>query len=359
MSKQRDNSPSGNELHQRFSNAPWGAFAIAGAILVVGGAFVLSLPGESQNPAPAAVTPAKANTEASASTDAASDTLCERQTWPYIDQRCAQRVNTARDTRKVRIVTDKGDSVTAVTPVPIVEPKDKPKPAPQPTVAHNDTRTVGPTAAPGAPADEAPQEQTAAAPRQPQPPAPPQDNARQAAPAPVPVVATATPAPQPAAPPAATNAMAQDNSKPANNTKTASVAPTAASAEPMSPGVDAMDNPPPKKSKAERAAEKTAEKKAKRESKREAKRRLKNDNDDADEEIAATRPAPLEERGARDERRARTESNARRGRSAVPDDVLAEVERATRGREDGGRRRIVVGDPRGQRVIIVPSEGGW
>src|SRR3954451_14812793 len=175
MSKQHDNTPSRNEFHQRFSNAPWGAFAIAGAILVVGGAFVFSLPEDSHNAAPA---PAVASAEASAATEtdgratgATSDeTLCDRQTWPYIDQRCAQRVNAARDTRKVRIVTDKGNSVTAVTAVPTVEPKpaDKPKPMPQPAVAHNDSHAIGPAAAPSAPADEAaPQGQQAAAAPQP------------------------------------------------------------------------------------------------------------------------------------------------------------------------------------------------
>jgi hypothetical protein len=305
------------------------------------------------------VASAEASPEGHAAPNTADETSCNRQTWPYIDQRCAQRVNAARDTRKVRIVTDKGNSVEAVTPVPVVEAKDKPKPVPQPTVARTDDRTIGPQVAPGAPADEAPQQtqQTAAVPQQ-QPASPPQPAPRQAAPAPAPVVATATPAPQPAAPPAATNAMAQDRSKPANNTQTAAVAPSAASAEPVSPGVDAMDNLPPKKSKAERAAEK-AEKKAKREAKREAKHRQKSDDD---EEIAAIKPAPLEEQSAREERKARAESKSRRGgRSAVPDDVIAEVERATRGREDSGRRRIVIGDPRGQRVIIVPREeaSGW
>ena len=197
MSKQRDDTPSRNEFHQRFSSAPWGSFAIAGAILVVGGAFVLSLPEESHNAASAP--PAVASAEASPSTTTTDsktpgatpdDTLCERQTWPYIDQRCAQRVNAARDTRKVRIVTDKGDSVTAVTAMPTVEPKanDKPKPAPQPAVAHNDSRATGPAVAPSAPADDT-ATQTAVAPQQP-PPAP-QNNPRQAAPAPAPVVATA------------------------------------------------------------------------------------------------------------------------------------------------------------------------
>src|SRR6185437_2031183 len=105
-------------------------------------------------------------------------------------------------------------------------------------------------------------------------------------------------------------------------------------AEPVSQGVNALDNPP-KNSKAERAAEKAAEKKAKREAKREAKRQ-KNNNESADEEIAAVKPAPLEERSAREERRAREDSRTRRGRNAVPDEVIAEVERATRQSEDRG-----------------------
>src|SRR3954463_4805265 len=114
MLKQRNNPSLGNGIHHRFSGVPWGAVAIAAAILVVGGAFILSLPEDSNNKVASPVTEASAD----ARPNPPDDTLCERQTWPYIDQRCAQRVEAARDTRKVRIVTDKGTSATTVTPVP-------------------------------------------------------------------------------------------------------------------------------------------------------------------------------------------------------------------------------------------------
>ena len=74
---------------------------------------------------------------------------CETQAWPYIDQRCAESADAARGTRQVRVVTDRGTSLTMVTPVPIVEPKPTPAPKPQ-TVAKAET-PLGPPVIPAPP----------------------------------------------------------------------------------------------------------------------------------------------------------------------------------------------------------------
>ena len=94
------------------------------AAIMLGAGVIFALPDIRTNPKPLPPRPMFPK-----QTRPLDESLCEKQAWPYIDQRCAQRVEAARGTRQVRIVTDKGNSVTVMTPVPVVEAK--PKPAPQ------------------------------------------------------------------------------------------------------------------------------------------------------------------------------------------------------------------------------------
>src|SRR5829696_1930310 len=146
MSKRRYFSVLRNSDHHPYS--PVLNIVAAVVLIGAGAALYLAWPDDAatQPQIAAASTPATAAASTPATTAAADESLCDKQAWPYVDQRCAQRVDAARGTRQVRIVTDKGHSVTAVTPVPIVEPKQKPAPQ-APTVAQND-KPLGPPVAP-------------------------------------------------------------------------------------------------------------------------------------------------------------------------------------------------------------------
>src|SRR5689334_1308308 len=98
---------------------PSGAVAGALVLLILGGGLLYALPEHSEDTAVAAAT----NPTATPALTPADDSLCDKQTWPYIDQRCAARIEAARGSRQVRIVTDKGTSVKTVTALPVVEQK--------------------------------------------------------------------------------------------------------------------------------------------------------------------------------------------------------------------------------------------
>lgn len=261
----------------------------AGGIAILGAGLLLALPDASNESATAS---------AAVDQTASAESACDKQAWPYIDQRCAQRVEAARATRQVRVVTDRGTAVTMVTPMPIVEPKPAP---PKPVVAQA-ARPIGPVAAP--------------------------------APAPKVGLAAAQ-----SAPPAAANAMAMEPAKEFSKTRSASISPSPASAASVSPGVEAFDDMPSKKSKAQKKAEK-------REAKRETKRQKAIEQDDGSvpaEVVAAVKSL-----------------QGGRARSGVPAEVLAAVEEAV---ARGGERRgqvVTVGSPTGggQRMYLVPRERG-
>lgn len=212
------------------------------ALLLLGAGLVMALPDSDEAASPAAAANAAATPVASG-----DDSLCGQQSWPYIDQRCAARVETARGSRNVRIVTDKGTTVNTVTPMPVVEKKRAPQPA-QPTVAKAEPQPqpkIGPTV--------------------------------------IPAVAQAKPEPETTgSAPAGSRAMASANMPPA-----------ATSRAPVSPGVDAIDTDRPK-SRSARAAEKRAQEKAQR---REAKLRKFQNAGVPDEVIAAVEEAARRDRG--------------------------------------------------------------
>src|SRR4051794_13602926 len=124
MSARRDNSIK-NEARRANPYLPSLTVLSAVAAVALGAGIFLALPDGEGDETPATTAAATADLPESGP----DESLCDKQAWPYVDQRCAQRVEAARGTRQVRIVTDKGTSVTAVTPQPIVEAK--PKPAPQ------------------------------------------------------------------------------------------------------------------------------------------------------------------------------------------------------------------------------------
>lgn len=298
------------------------------AVLGLGAGLFFFLPDNSDNESAVASAAASAPEPASAP----DESLCDKQAWPYVDQRCAKRVEAARGTRQVRIVTDKGHSVTAVTPLPIVE--DKPKPTPAPVVAQRD-RPLGPPAAP-ATAEPAPQPQTVTSAPQPAP----QNAAPKQAAAPIPMAqVTVTTANRPAS----TQTVAHETSNPSTNERTAAVAPSAAVTAPPAPGFDAFASLP-RNAKAARAAEKAA----KREARREARRQKANEEGVPEDVVEAVKSLPG------------NGQNSRRARG-VPDEVARAVEEATTDRR--GRRVISVGSPNGgQRIYLVPREeasGAW
>jgi hypothetical protein len=349
-------------------------FAVAALALGVG--VFLALPEHPETTSPAVA----AATNGPETTPAADESLCDKQAWPYIDQRCSQRVEAARGTRQVRVVTDKGNSVTVRTPEPIVEPK--PKPAPQSPVVATAERPIGPPAAPVA--DAPPKvEKVVAAPEQQQVAPAPQKPAPQAVPEPTPtstiqvtaVPQRSTPAPQnptpqsspapapatvqaavaPANPPATSDPGARGTSNTSANMRNAPVAPAAASAEPMTAGVDAFADGNAKKSRSARAAEKAARREAKRQ------KAIEENNGGVPEEVVATvKAAPAEGQTNRRSRNAAQE----RARGSVPEEVLQAVEEAA-AREAGGRRGrqiVTVDSPRsGGRIYVVPGNeiGGW
>lgn len=345
MAKQSNFPTLWKQIHQYRSYAPSLPVISAITLLLVGGAVLLALPDNPDEPEMASAT-AAANAPDASPVD---DSLCDKQAWPYIDQRCAQQVEAARGTRQVRIVTDKGNSVNVVTPVPIVEAK--PKPAPQrPVVAQIDAPVIGPAVvAPQVP-ENAPQiEKVAEAPQS----APVSQNPTpqpQVAPEPAPKAQTAA---APPATPAATDAMARDTENPPAKVQNAAVEPAAMSDSPVSAGVDVIEAQP-KKSKAELKREARREAREAKQARREAKRRaLEQDGDVPDEVVATVRALPAEGQSRR----------RGRGRGVeVPDEVLAAVERAA-ARELGrrGGRVVTVGSPHGgERMYIVPSDrGGW
>ena len=298
--------------HDRSSSIPSMPVLFAVGALALGLGVFLALPEHSDLEPQAASASAGVPETTGSTATAADELLCDKQAWPYIDQRCAQRVEAARGTRQVRIVTDKGNSVTVQTPQPIVEPKPKPAPS-TPVVAQTD-RPIGPPAAPMA--NSPPQvEKVAATPQQ----------------------------------PCFRKILRQHAGfRPRN---AASVAPAAASTAPVTAGYDAFADSPKKSKAAEKAERRAAEKAARREAKRQ--RAPEEDNGNAPEDVVATVKSG-------DGQNSRRTHNAApdRARNAVPDEVLAEVERATAGELRGRRSReaVTVGSSRGGGTRVSGSE---
>lgn len=343
MSQRRDFSVLEKQVHQGGSYLPSMTVIFAISAIAIGAGVILALPDDPGSKPQAASATANAPETTGSTTTEVDESLCDKQAWPYIDQRCAQRVEAARGTRQVRIVTDKGNSVTVRSPEPIVEPK--PKPAPQAPVVAGAEKPIGPPAAPVA--ESPPQaEKIAAAPQQQVAPTP-QTPAPRSAP-------TAQAAVTPANPPAASEPTARGPSDPSANVRNAPVAPAAASTAPTTAGVDAFAEVPSKKSKSARAAEKAAKREAKRQ------KAIEEENGDVPGEAAATvKAAPTDGQNSRRTRNAVPD----RARSAVPDEVVEAVEQAAASEARGRRgRQVVIGSPRGGgRVYVVPSDaiGGW
>src|SRR4051794_7496560 len=138
-----------NEVHHGDSSIGAVKVVSAVALLGLGASLFFVLPDTSNHESPAAPASANAPQDSAAAnapqnTATADESFCDKQAWPYVDQRCAKRVEAARGTRQVRIVTDKGQSATTVTPLPVVEPRPKAAP-PAPTVAQAE-RPIGPPA---------------------------------------------------------------------------------------------------------------------------------------------------------------------------------------------------------------------
>jgi hypothetical protein len=275
------------------------------AIFIAGGAF-LTFPDGSNSPDVATATVNGPQTTA-------DESLCENQAWPYIDQRCAQRVEETRGTRQVRVVTDKGNSVTIVTPVPTEEAK--PKPLPQTAVVAQADRQIGPPAAPAAP-ESAPQTEKVAAARE----------------APVAALSTGD-----AAEPGPTVQAAVAPAVPAffstDEFEHTSAQPAADSTETVATSDDAIEQARPKKTKAARVAEK-----------REAKRdKPAGDGSVPADVVAAVRALPT------------VGESGRRARKPVPDEVVAAVEQATA--RESSRRIVTFGSQRGgERLSVVPGD---
>ncbi len=98
--------------------------AVAAAVLGAGVMAALS-DASTGSPSTSSISPQAEQQQA-----AAAESVCEKQAWPYIVQRCADPAAYERGTRQVRVVTDRGAMVTMTMPNPIVEPK---RPAPQAT----------------------------------------------------------------------------------------------------------------------------------------------------------------------------------------------------------------------------------
>lgn len=309
MTKQRDDSTLWTHLPPSPAFLPALKLLAPVAMLVIGAGVIFALPQGGTEPPqkPAAVASAPQSQPGAA----ADDSVCDKQAWPYVDQRCAQQIDAARGTRQVRIVTDKGQSAQTVTPLPIVEAKQPPKP--QPVVATAD-RPIGPpvVVAPAATEEPAPQ-QTAAAPSKPDP-----ETTGKVEPAP------------------ATKALASAN-----------MPPQEASRAPVATGSEAFDDTRLKSRSARDRAEKRA---LDKERKREAKRMRKIEQETGSLPQEVVDAARDEERNA--DRPRGKKQRARNG--GVPDEVIAAVERAA-----ARDRTVTLDSPRGRRVIVVPSEGGW
>lgn len=126
--------------------APKTMGVLAVAALGIGAGVIAALPAPStDSPSPSTV-----SSPAEPKQTATTDSVCEQQAWPYIDQRCAASAAHERGTRQVRVVTDRGAVLTMTTPMPIVEPK---RPAPsRPTAVARTDEKIGPeVVAPAAP----------------------------------------------------------------------------------------------------------------------------------------------------------------------------------------------------------------
>ncbi|MEA2984370.1 MAG: hypothetical protein QOD94_624 [Alphaproteobacteria bacterium] len=373
MSKRRDFSVLEKQVHQDRSYFPSMTVLFAVSAIALGAGVMLALPEDTESKSPAA--PVAASVPETTGSTAADESFCDKQAWPYVDQRCAQRIEAARGTRQVRIVTDKGNSVTVRTPEPIVEPK--PTPASQPPVVARVEKPIGPPAAPvAAPPPQVekvvatPQQQAAPAPQNPAPQAAPASTVQvtavpqRSAPAPQnpppqssppPAPATVQASVTPANPPVASDDGGRDTSNPSANIRNAAVAPAAASTAPVAAGVDAFADAKAKKTKSARAAEKAAKREAKRQ------KAIEEDNGDVAEDVVATvKAAPADGQNSRRTRNAVSD----RARGGVPEEVLQAVEQATASESRGRRSRQTetVDSPRsGTRIYVVPSNqiAGW
>lgn len=321
MAARREFSVLRKQIHHDDSSIGAVKFLSAAALLGLGAGLFFMLPDNSNNESPVAAA------AASVPEPTADESFCDKQAWPYVDQRCAKRVEAARGTRQVRIVTDKGHSVTAVTPMPIVEPKAKPA-SPAPSVAQAE-RPIGPAAAP-APAMNEPSPQVETVATAPKAAAMPASS----------VQVTVAQGNRPAT----THTVARETSNPPAETRTtASINPSTASTAPMAPGFDAFAESP-KKSKSARAAEKAEKREAKR------LKAIEAYNSGVPDEVGAVvKSAPA---GGQ---------YGRLGRRDVPDEVVRAVEEASANDGRRGRGMVTIGSPNGgQRIYMVPREaGGW
>jgi hypothetical protein len=367
-----------------YINAGSAKIIAAAALVAIGGAVIINLPdaparssastNSSDTPnTPAAELPAQ-------QTSAAGDALCEKQAWPYIDQRCREAAQSREGTRSVRVVTDRGASSTAITPIPIVQPKP---PAPQPVMAKADT-SLGPRVAPSVPEGQqalaaavesptpAPRVEPVAAPRiEPVAAKPP------AAPRPESLQTTASVQPIRPQPPESKQAVASvqpvrpQPQEQSSISAASSFFTTPAAATESSP-VPAEDAATRAKLKAEAKAEKLKAEAARAEQRARLARSLER-RGLPPELIAAVEAAAVEQRGGSVNIQGgavQITPRRARNREAVPEEVLAAVEAAARERRSSGRRiseadgqYVTLGAPgRGERVYLVPREsfgGGW
>ncbi len=125
-------------LHSSFTDMPAPIIAALAAITVSGG-ILAAWPDDTSG----------RSTSQTQQDQAAINAICEKQAWPYVDRRCADPVPYERGTRQVRVVTERGETLTMATPVPIIEAKRTPPPRPR-EVAKADTQ-IGPEVVPAAP----------------------------------------------------------------------------------------------------------------------------------------------------------------------------------------------------------------
>jgi hypothetical protein len=162
----------------------------------------------------------------------------------------------------------------------------------------------------------------------------------------------------PEATPQATNAMATEPAAPPKTVSVVgsaiSIGPSQASAEPLAPGVEAVNEARTKKSKSARAAEQAEKREARRQKALEGRQRALEESEIRggrgvpEDVVASVKAVPGEGR------------STRRARNAgVPDEVIAAVEEAA-ARDRGGRRggqTVTIGSGNGgQRIYLVPRE---